>query len=126
MRNILKYLLLFIVTAVFWDRADAVTSSADKDTYIVFPAEESVFHTKISASDSELSPPHHVSITNSVQVQSTARRTNGIQRNKAEFTKCGKVINSSQRYFIQKKTIITHSSLIEPAQKLLYLGKLII
>ena len=126
MINILKYLLLFIVTAVFWDRADAFASAADKDAEIVFPAEESVFHTKISASDSELSPPHHVSITNSVQVQSTARRTNGIQRNKAEFTKCGKVINSIQRYFIQKKSIITHSSLIEPAQKLLYLGKLII
>ena len=126
MRNILKYLLLFIVTAVFWDRADAVTSSADKDADIVFPADVSVYHTKISVSDSELSPPHHVSITNSVQVQSTARRTNGIHRNKIEFIKCGKTFNSSQRYFIQKKTIITHSSLIEPAQKLLYLGKLII
>lgn len=126
MRNILKYLLLFIVTAVFWDRADAVTSSADKDADIVFPADVSVYHTKISVSDSELSPPHHVSITNSVQVQSTARRTNGIHRNKIEFIKCGKTFNSSQRYFIQKKTIITNYSLIEPAQKLLYLGKLII
>lgn len=126
MRNILKYLLLFIVTAVFLDRADAFASAAEMGTDTVFPAGESVSHTEISSSDSELYPPHHVSITNSVHVQSTARRTNGLQRNKVEFTKCGKVVNSSQIYFIQKKSIITNSSLIEPAHKLLYLGKLII
>ena len=126
MRKLLKYLFIFIVAAVFWDRAGASISVAETDTAADTPVSESVIYTKISASDSELCPPRQVSLTNTVRVQSTARRTNGVQRNNIEFTKAGKVINTGQRYFIQKKSIITHSSLIEPAHKLLYLGKLII
>ncbi len=126
MRKLLKYLFIFIVAAVFWDRADASVHVAETDTGTDIPASESVIYTKISASDSELCPPRQVSLTNTVRVQSTARRTNGVQRNNIEFTKAGKVINTGQRYFIQKKSIITHSSLMEPAHKLLYLGKLII
>ena len=126
MRKLLKYLFIFIVAAVFWDRAGAPVSAAETDAGADTHVNESVIYTTISASDSELCPPRQVSLTNTVRVQSTARRTNGVQRNNIEFTKAGKVINTGQRYFIQKKSIITHSSLIEPAHKLLYLGKLII
>ncbi len=126
MRKLLKYLFIFIAAAVFWDRAGACVSAAETDTGTDTSVCESVIYTTISASDSELCPPRQVSLTNTVRVQSTARRTNGVQRNNLEFTKAGKVINTGQRYFIQKKSIITHSSLIEPAHKLLYLGKLII
>ena len=125
MRNILKYLILVIVAAVF-GHADLSSFSYLDTTAEENAIQSALYETSISASDSELCLPRQVSLTNTVRVQSTARRTNGVQRNNIEFTKAGKVINTGQRYFIQKKSIITHSSLIEPAHKLLYLGKLII
>jgi hypothetical protein len=49
-----------------------------------------------------------------------------LRNSRAEFAKSGKVVNAGLRYVTQTKSIILHSSLIEPAHKLIYLGKLII
>ena len=125
MRNILKYLILVIVAAVF-GHADFSAFSDLGTTTEDNSIQSALYETCIWASDSELCLPRQESFTNSIRVQSTARRTNCVQRNSLEFTKSGKIINAGQQYFIQRKSIIIHSSLIEPAQKLLYLGKLII
>lgn len=125
MRNILKYLFLAIVAAVLGHADFSVISDIDA-TVEESSIQSALYETSISASDSELCLPRQVSFTNTIRLQSTARRTNCAQRNNLEFTKSGKIINAGQQYFIQRKSIIVHSSLIEPAHRLLYLGRLII
>ena len=80
----------------------------------------------ISASEYDFLIPRPTSFASAQRVQGSARRTGSFQRNNLEFAKSGKVINAGLRYFIQRKSLIVHSSLIEPAHRLLYLGKLII
>ena len=126
MKNLLKYLLVVIVAAVFWDRVEGFVHPDSNVKSTVQHVTDSQIHTSISASDSEICFPRQESFSSSHRVQSTSRRTNCTSRNNLEFTKSGKIINSGQRYFIQKQSIISHSSLIEPGHKLLSLGRLII
>jgi hypothetical protein len=42
------------------------------------------------------------------------------------FAKSGRIENAGIRFFVQRKSITRHSSLIEPSHRLLSLGKLII
>ena len=125
MRNLLKYMLLIMVAAVF-GHADLSACSEPETTAAEMAVYAVTSDANISAADSELCLPRQVSFSSGIRVQSTARRTNCAQRNNLEFAKSGKIINAGQQYFIQRKSIIVHSSLIEPAHKLLYLGKLII
>lgn len=126
MRKWLKYLLPMIVMAVFWNCNDSLVSTVPEKASASQVFCEEVSCSIISSSESELCLPRQISYASPLRVVNSARRTNSCSRVNFEFSKSGKVINASLRYFIQRKTIIIHSSLIEPSHKLLYLGKLII
>lgn len=126
MKNLLKYLLFFLVAATFVNCTDKSVSSVSDETEAGMSLIESLNHTNISASDSELCIPRQEQIVNSQRIQSTTRRTNHVHRSSAVFAKSGKVMNAGLRYFVQQKSIIIHSTLMEPTHRLLSLGKLII
>lgn len=126
MKKMLRYLLPVIMAAVFWNCADKSVSSVQE----VAPADLSVMasacQTGISSTDMEFCLPSQVSFANSQRVQSAPRRTASTHRNGLEFAKSGKVFNACLKYSVQRRSIIVHSSMIEPSHRLLSLGKLII
>lgn len=126
MKKLLKYLLFFLAAAVLWGEADKEMSSVTAEDVADIVMEKAISGTDISQSDHEFSLPRQTSFANSQRAQSSVRRTNSVHRNNTEFAKSGKVVNAGLRYVTQTKSIIIHSSLIEPAHKLIYLGKLII
>lgn len=126
MKKLLKYLLFFLAAAVLWGAADKEMSSVTAEDVADMVLEKAISGTDISQSDHEFSLPRQTSFANSQRAQSSVRRTNSVHRNNTEFAKSGKVVNAGLRYVTQTKSIILHSSLIEPAHKLIYLGKLII
>ncbi len=125
MKTLLKYLLSVVAVLVFWNCVGASPDVAE-DPSSSMSFEEAACQTDISESQSELCLPRQASFANSQRVQTSARRTSGAGRSNIEFTKSGKVINADIRYFIQNKSVIVHSSLMEPAHRLLCLGRLII
>lgn len=126
MRRILKYLLPIIVAAVFAGSADD-SAAHIKDCHIGDISFEASFsQVSISQSESEPCLPRPVSFSNTVNVHSSARNTTNIQRSSSEFIKAGKIINASRLCLVQKITLIVYSSIFNPAQRLLSLGKLII
>lgn len=126
MKKLLKYLLFFLAAAVLWGEADKEMSSVTAEDVADMVMEKAISGTDISQSDHQFSLPRQTSFANSQRAQSSVRRTNSVHRNNTEFAKSGKVVNAGLRYVTQTKSIILHSSLIEPAHKLIYLGKLII
>ena len=126
MKKLLKYLLFFLAAAVLWGEADKEMSSVTAEDVADIVMEKAISGTDISQSDHEFSLPRQTSFANSQRAQSSVRRTNSVHRSNTEFAKSGKVVNAGLRYVTQTKSIILHSSLIEPAHKLIYLGKLII
>ena len=126
MKKLLKYLLFFLAAAVLWGEADKEMSSVTAEDVADMVMEKAISSTDLSQSDHQFSLPRQTSFANSQRAQSSVRRTNSVHRNNTEFAKSGKVVNAGLRYVTQTKSIILHSSLIEPAHKLIYLGKLII
>ena len=126
MKKQLKYLLFFLAAAVLWGAADEEMSSVTAEDVADMVLEKAISSTDLSQSDHQFSLPRQTSFANSQRAQSSVRRTNSVHRNNTEFAKSGKVVNAGLRYVTQTKSIILHSSLIEPAHKLIYLGKLII
>ena len=122
----MKYLLLMMVAFAFWNCNDNLLSTVSEEDFATQSLCESVRDNIISSSESELCLPRQISYASPSRIQTTSRRTTSHCRVNIEFAKSGKVINAGLRYFIQSKSILIRSSLIEPAHKLLYLGKLII
>lgn len=126
MKKLLKYLLFFLAAAVLWGEADKEMSLVTAEDVADMVLEKAISSMDLSQSDHQFSLPRQTSFANSQRAQSSVRRTNSVHRNNTEFAKSGKVVNAGLRYVTQTKSIILHSSLIEPAHKLIYLGKLII
>ena len=126
MKKLLKYLLFFLAAAVLWGVADKEMSSVTAEAVADMVLEKAISSMDLSQSDHQFSLPRQTSFANSQRAQSSERRTNSVHRNNTEFAKSGKVVNAGLRYVTQTKSIIIHSSLIAPAHKLIYLGKLII
>lgn len=126
MKTLLKYLFPLVLALAFLSFAENRGSLASEEPAAASVLNEASCHANISASDSQLCLPRQITYANTQTVQGTARRTNSVNRNNIEFMKSGKILNAGLIYFIQRKSIIIHSSLIEPANKLLYLGQLII
>lgn len=126
MKKLLKYLFPLVLALMFWSCAEDCRSMVSEDSVTPAALNDASCQANISASDSQLCLPRQVTYANTQTVQGTARRTNSVNRNNIEFMKSGKVLNAGLIYFIQRKSIIIHWSLIEPANKLLYLGQLII
>lgn len=115
-----------MVAVAFWNCKDNLLSTDSKEVSATNSICKQVYNDIISSSESELCLPRQISYASSSRVQTSVRRTTGYNRINIEFAKSGKIINSELKYFIQRKSLLTHSPLIEPAHKLLYLGKLII
>ena len=126
MKRWLKYLLPLIAAAIFWNCKDDTLSSVSEESSSTQVICEAVTDAIISTSESEPCLPRQITYASSSQIHNSARRTTGSGRINIEFAKSGKVINSGLRYFIQRRSAIVQSPLTEPANKLLYLGKLII
>ncbi len=126
MKNLLKYLVLFIAAAIFQNNTDISVTPVQEKGMTEMSFIEETFHSSISETDSELCLPRQVSFANSYRAQSTVRRTNTVHRSNFEFAKAGKIINAGLRFSIQYQSIIIHSSLMQPSHRLLSLGRLII
>lgn len=126
MKRLLEYLLLFIVAAVLWGSADTAVSAPSVQDMEEIVFNGSITQTSVSAQEHQCNLPRQTSIVSAPSVQNAARRTSSFQRNNLEFAKCGKVVNSGLRYFIQLQSVIVHSSLAEPGNMLLCLRRLII
>ena len=127
MKKLLKYLIPLILAAAFWNFPDTTHESpVSEEVATCMHIGETSRQSDISETQHEFCLPRQVSFGNTQRVQNAPRRTTGTHRNNIEFSKSGKVVNAGLRFFIQQKSIIVHSSLIEPAFRLLYLGKLII
>ena len=126
MGKLFKYILPLLFVAFFWNCADKAVSSVSEETAVNPVLSEAAYKAEISAQELEFCLPRQVSVGNTQNIQSAPRRTGVSHRSSIEFTKSGKVFNAGIRYFIQKKTVIIHSSMLEPAFRLICLGKLII
>ena len=127
MKKLLKYLLPLIIAAAFWNWSDTKhESSVPEEAIACMHIDQTSRQSDISETQHEFCLPRQVSFGNTQRVQNAPRRTAGFNRNNMEFAKSGKVINAGLRFFIQQKSLIVQSSLLEPTFRLLYLGKLII
>ena len=126
MKTILKYLFLTIVAVMFWNCAGKSVPSVSEDDHMSMSINAASCQANVSTPDSHLCLPRQVSYSNVQRVQSSTRRSNSVHRSSFEFIKSGKEIHAGLRYLIQKKSLLVHSSLIEPANRLLYLSRLII
>ena len=126
MGKLFKYLLPVLAAVVFWNCAENPANPVSDESVADISLIEVACQSSLSSTDHEFCPPRQVSFANAQRVQNAPRRTSGVQRSNLEFTKSGKVINAVLRYFIQRKSVIIHSSLIEPSHRLLCLCKLII
>lgn len=126
MGKLLKYLFPLIFVAFFWSCTDKFMSPVSEESVADAVLSEAAYHSAISTQESEFSLPRQVSIGNTQNIQGAPRRTGGAHRSSIEFTKSGKIFNAGIRYCVQTKSVITHSSMMEPAFRLICLGKLII
>lgn len=125
MKNLLKYLLPFIVVAAFAGGSAGSSSACDEEKVSGFSIDAATYTVSLSSAESDFCLPRQVSNVNTCRIQGNSRRTENVQRQGFEFIKSGKVINAGIRYFIQKNSI-THSSHFVPAYRVISLGKLII
>ena len=126
MRKLFKYLFLLLVAAVFWNGKGLSVSSVPDDVHMNVPFQETICSAELSEVDSEPCLPRQITFSTTFRIQGAAKRINNTYRNNLEFEKSGKVVNVSLRYFNQIQSNISFCSLMEPAQKLVCLRKLII
>lgn len=120
----LKYLLPFIVGFMFWGSAEDEIHVADQVCDMAFDAD--AYQQSLSEPFHDICIPRQISISSPARVQSSARRTGGVQRTGLEFIKAGKLVNAGVRYFTQNNRILFSSSLTDPGNILISLGRLII
>ena len=126
MKKLLKYLLLSMTAILFWNCAENEIPAVSEEVQTAMSFNVETYHTNISTPDSQLFIPRQTSLSCAQRVQTITRRTNGTHRSSFEFAKAGKEVNAGLIYLIQRKSLFTHSSLIKPSERLLYLGQLII
>ena len=127
MKNLLKYLLLSIVTLAFHMGAKAdLFAHEDVQEYDYASAYTTSLDVSITSPKTDICIPRQVSTVTVPRLQSNSNRHETSHRQNHEVVKSGKTINSILRYVIQKKSLITHSTLMEPANKLVSLCRLII
>lgn len=127
MKNLLKYIILGIVALAFYNGAEGGFSVNEEKFPIDFPNELStIYNSSLSAPDSDLCQTRQVSSVSLPRLQNNSRRSETTSRQNVTFLKAGKTVNPGIRYIVQKQSILSHSSLIRPSDRLLYLGQLII
>ena len=131
MKKWLKYLLVSIVALAFYNGAGEFFDSPSlygEYTSSISSTTISNPETDICAPrpESSVTAPRPASNVSSSRIQSNGRRHESSHRQNFEFVKSGKTINSGIRYVLQKQSIFNHSSLIEPASRLVCLCRFII
>lgn len=131
MKKWLKYLLVSIIALAFYDSAGEFFDSPSlhgEYTSSICSTTISNPETDICAprQESSVTAPRPASNVSSSRIQSNGRRYESNHRQNFEFVKSGKTINSGIRYVLQKQSIFNHSSLIEPASRLVCLCRFII
>lgn len=117
MKSLLKFLIPILFFAAF---PDAVGKLDD------FAVREVAVMDSLSPTDSDYSPPRHVSLSCSARVHSNTRRTDNVQRSHLEFIRSGKSFNASVIYCLWKSSVVVSTSASCRSNKLAYLGKLIL
>lgn len=79
-----------------------------------------------STQSGEISLSHQAYAPHTVQLQSTAKRTNNAHKHNFEFIAAGKAINSHIENYIFKKSSTISTSFTKSEHRLIRLGKLII
>lgn len=127
MKNLLKYLLLSLVAMAFYmgDKSD-LFAHEDVQEYDYASAYTTSLNVSITSPETDICIPRQVSTVTVPRLQSNSNRHDTSRRQNHEVVKSGKTINSILRYVVQKKSLIIHSSLMEPANKLVSLCRLII
>ena len=127
MKILLKYLLLSIAALAFHMGAKAdLFAHEDVQHYDCSSAYTTSLNVSITTPKTDICIPRQVSTVTIPRLQSNSNRHETSHRQKHEVVKSGKTINSILRYVVQKKSLIIHSSLMEPANKLVSLCRLII
>ena len=126
MKNLLKYLLLLIVSGLFWNDAQSDIFSASRENAEHALSGTSGAVSSFSTTDSELALPVQLSFTNAVRAHVSVRRSNGFCRNNIESARFGKLLYIDSRSFISRKHKFMLSSVLTPVDRLIYQGKLII
>ena len=127
MKNLLKYLLLSIVVLAFHLGAKAdLFAHEDVQEYDYASAYTTSLDVSITSPKTDICIPRQVSTVTVPRLQSNSNRHESSHRQNHEVVKSGKTINSILKYVVQKKSLITHSTLMEPANKLVSLCRLII
>lgn len=127
MRHLLKYLLPVMAALFFLSRSDgsvAYVTNENPDFEIL--SDVSAINASLSSPDADLCLPRQVSSANSQQFQNTIRRSETSHRQNYEFVRSGKTINPGLRYIVQRQSLITFSSLADPAYRLVTFCRLII
>ena len=127
MKNLLKYLLLSLVTLAFHMGAKAdLFAHEDVQGYDYASAYTTSLDVSITSPKTDICIPRQVSTVTVPRLQSNSNRHETSHRQNHEVVKSGKTINSILRYVVQKKSLIKHSTLMEPANKLVSLCRFII
>ena len=127
MKKLLKYLLLSIVALAFHIGAKAdLFAPEDIQEYDHASAYTTSLNVSITSPKTDICIPRQVSTVTVPRLQSNSNRHESSHRQNHEVVKSGKTINSILRYVVQKKSLIIHSTLMEPANKLVSLCRLII
>ena len=127
MKGILKYLLLSIVALAFHMGAKGdLTAHDNVQDYDYASAYTASLNVSIATPTTDICIPRQVSTVTVPRLQSNSNRHETSHRQNHEVVKSGKTINSSLQYVVQKQSLILHSSLMEPANKLVSLCRLII
>ena len=127
MKNLLKYLFLSLVTLAFHMGAKAdLFAHEDVQEYDYASAYTTSLDVSITSPKTDICIPRQVSTVTVPRLQSNSNRHESSHRQNHEVVKSGKTINSILRYVVQKKSLILHSSLMEPPNKLVSLCMLII
>ena len=127
MKSLLKYLFLSLVALAFHMGAKSdLFAHEDVQEYDYASAYTTSLNVSITSPKTDICIPRQVSTVTVPRLQSNSNRNETSHRQNHEVVKSGKTINSILRYVVQKKSLIIHSSLMEPANKLVSLCRLII
>ena len=125
MKKLLKYILFCIVALAFYNGAR--TGSYTEDISLAdIQNEITTIDCFVSSPQTDICIPRQVSIFTSVRLQTSSRRPDNFQPQNFDCVKSGKIVNAGIRYFVQRKSILAHSTLVEPSHTLIRLCRFII
>lgn len=125
-KNLLRFIVPIIIAFAFICGIERVESAVLEDCTTDLIIENTTYLSDYSSPDFELSFPLQSSSTNILRNQNTSKQTNTSHNYNLKYLRTGNIISESIQNFIQKKSLIYHSSFIKPINRLISFGKLVI